>query len=290
MKTFGVALIVSLLTSSVTLAQSVDLKKANDQREIDARAAKQAMMAGAPRSPLATQNCSVFIEITNARDSFQSIRYCVTVNGNIPNLEIPVGHFQLDANGEGYGVCDASVPTAYYDYGYTDSGTWGPATFTSQTNLVKVVRATTDGVWTLTQSIIEGSSPLFIKVVMALHNNSSTARTAYLVRYADVDADGTVLNSGQDGTTNSAFAWNSSGDASNLIATYGLRMQNEGVPQFPQWGGLAQNTPDGPNPCAFAFNWTGGVATGIDGSQVMAYVGTVPAHSTKTATLTYRGF
>jgi hypothetical protein len=62
-----------------------------------------------------------------------------------------------------------------------------------------------------------------------------------------------------------------------------------GTPPFGFWQGYAQTINSGPNACAFAFNDSGGQEYRVDGSVVMAYVGPVPAHGTKTVTLTYRG-
>jgi hypothetical protein len=71
---------------------------------------------------------------------------------------------------------------------------------------------------------------------------------------------------------------------------YGLQLQNVGTPQFGYMEGFAQFVTTGPNACAFAFNSLPfGLAGPLHGSLLMAYVTSVPAHGTKTATMTYRG-
>ena len=111
------------------------------------------------------------------------------------------------------------------------------------------------------------------------------ARVAYLVRYADVSADGRFLNT-LDSPQNTSAAWNTQ-DSGNL---YSLQLQTVATPQFSFWGGFAQNTFQPPNACAFAFNYTGAVLTATNGSVETAYVTSVPANGSKTATMIYKGF
>lgn len=164
----------------------------------------------APHSPFATSACS-FNFTSGASDSF--LKYCVTANGNITQLETPQGHehIAVEAAGEGYGICDLIPFVSYVDYAdFGDSGNWGPSSVINQSGKsVKIARTTSDGIWTLTQTIsqVAGTSPS-VKATMTLKNNSDQLRTVFLVRYADVDADGAVQNS-LDGTAKSAFGWNS---------------------------------------------------------------------------------
>ena len=215
--------------------------------------------------------------------------YCVSVNGNVFYINTPVGYAQNSVY-EGYGFCDANQPAAYYDYGFQgDSGNWNAPTLVgSNATTVKISRTTSDGLWTLTQTITQVASNATVKIVMTLRNNTAVARTAYLIRYNYVSPDGFVF-ANYDGTQDSAFAWRSAPNPAQLIPSHGLALQNVGNPAFPQWGGVPQNTALGPNPCAFAYNWTGGLASNINGSLVMAYVGTVPAMTGKTVTMTYKG-
>jgi len=240
----------------------------------------------AQQMPAATTSCSYGY---TSGSSNTYLRYCVTVNGNIIELETPQGHEQIEFGtiGEGYGICNETPATEYHDYaGFGDSGNWAAPTLLSHTaTSVKIARTTSDGDWTLTQTITQVAPTSSIKIVMALRNNTSTARVAYLLRYADVSADGRFLNT-LDSTLNTVAGWNTSGSSN----PYGLQLQNVGTPPFSFWSGYAQNIPDGPNACNFAGNYVGGPLVATNGSLVMAYVGTVPAHGTRAATLTYRAF
>jgi len=211
--------------------------------------------------------------------------FCVSSTGNIIYIQTPINHLQTGVN-EGYGLCQESPAVEYHDYGFEFTGNWNPATVVSHTTTsVKIARSTSDGNWTLTQTLTQTTTSS-ITVVMALKNNQAVSRTAYLVRYADVNADGQSINA-FGATVNSAFAW-SYNPPSNNPPYYGLQLQNVGTPPFGFWRGYAQTVPSGPNACAFAFNDSGGYFLG-NGSVVMAYVGAVPAHGTRTVTLTYRG-
>jgi hypothetical protein len=212
------------------------------------------------------------------------LTYCVTANGNIQQIETPYGQSQLGPGGEGYGICNESPAQNYTDYGIGDTGNWNAATvLRNSASSVKIARTTSDGNWTLTQTItvvpLSASSPQSINVVMALKNNQAVAKVAYLVRYAEVCPLGACITD-YGATLNSTFGY--------YPAYYGLQLQNVGTPQFGYWQAIAQTVPQGPNACAFAYNDSGGYFYG-QGSNVMAYVTDVPAHGTKTATMTYRG-
>jgi hypothetical protein len=111
------------------------------------------------------------------------------------------------------------------------------------------------------------------------------------VRHADLDADWN--NTGVDtnnltATTTGAFAWNSS-IPFGTNSGYGLGLENLGQPQFGYLQGFARTTFQPPNPCDFAGDSTGNVITNLDGSVALAYVETIGARKTKTATMIYRG-
>jgi hypothetical protein len=271
-------LALAILTScSVSFAVSPELKKTNSQ---------QAAAAAAP-SPLRSLLCAYNFS-SGSNNSYLS--YCVTVNGNVLFIETPIGHPQQTLGREGYGICNESPATEYHDYSTAgESFNWNAATLVSQTaSSVKIARMTSDGNWTLTQTIIQQASTASVKVVMALKNNQAVAKVAYLVRYIDVDSDGLGANDSfaqHDG----AFAWNAY-QSNYGINTDGLQLQNVGTPPFGFWQAYAQTVEDGPNACAFAYNDAGqGVEVPYLGSLVMAYVGPVPAGGTKTVTLTYQG-
>jgi len=237
----------------------------------------------------ATTTCSYDFTIGSG-NTFLS--YCVTVNGNILEIQTPFGQNMMGANGEGYGICDQNVgPTNYTDYGVSDTGNWGTATVLSHSlTSVKIARTTADGHWTLTQTITKVPATFSIKVVMALKNNQGVSDVAYLVRFADAEPVSTLYQPIYLGGLNSALARTLQDDPN-----YGLQLSNVGVPQFNYWQGFAQGVNTGPNACAFAFNEAGGQG-GLNfqfnsgpGSIEMAYVDTIGAGKTKTVTLSYHG-
>lgn len=271
---------------SFGFAQNTNTSKAIAQREALAALSQKNAALSAAFSPLATSDCAYHFT-SGTGDTF--LNYCVTVNGNITQLETPQGHEHIAVGvfGEGYSVCDASIhPTVgYFDYaGFGDSGTWGPSTLVNQTaTAVKIVRTTIDGFWTLTQTITQVASTGSINVNMTLKNNSTMDRPAILMRYADVDADGTFLNS-FDETTRTAFGWQASGFGA---INSGIQIQNVGTTPF-QRIAVANNSPVGPS-CTQPG--TVGTQTQTDGSIFMIYtLGTVAHGKTVSVTSNYKGF
>ena len=145
----------------------------------------------------------------------QFLQYCVSVNGNIVEFQSPAGveHIKHGIIGEGYAVCDFSSGVGYHDYagfGDADNGSWGAATRLSLTaTTVKIVRTSTDGRFTLTQTIAQSPADSSAKITMALKNNSSGAKTVWFTRVADVDAND-ATNNILDGTFNTAFGYSAS--------------------------------------------------------------------------------
>ncbi len=281
----GVAM---LALCSSSFANDSKTTSNNASREAAAVAAQKAAAESAPHSLAATSTCSYnFTSGTNK--TFLS--FCVTVNGNIAQLATPVAreHIAVATAGEGYGVCDNAAGVAYFDYaGYGDSGNWGAPTLVSQTaTAVKIARTTSDGVFTLTQTITKVASPPSVNVAMLLKNNTAVARSIFLIRYADVDVSGTTSNN-FDATDSSAFGWNSSGSST---PPFGLAIQNVGNPVgFANVLPLAQNVPTGPNACIPGLNEVfGQPALATDGSIAIVYEGSVPKNGTRTVTMTYRG-
>jgi len=247
------------------------------------KSAAQAMF----HSPFATGACS-FTFTSGANLSF--LKYCVTENGNITQLETPEGQEHINVgpdgvNGEGYGICDTDANVEYDDYAeFGDTGNWNlPSVIGHSAKMVKIARTTADGAWTLTQTIsqIAGGSPS-VKIVMALKNNAKVTKTAFLIRYADVDADG-LFDNNLDATLESAFAWNSV-SAGN---PFGLALQNVGTPQAGFLLGFVQAAPAGPPPCNIQS--ADGPLTNTDGSVGIAYVLKVPPGTSKTVTVAYKG-
>jgi hypothetical protein len=272
---------------SLSFAQSPSLKKVNLQQEADAAVSQDTADQTVADSPFATTTCK-FNFTTGTSNSYLS--YCVTVNGNILQIQTPQGQTQSGVAGEGYGICNESPGQNYTDYATSDTGNWKAATLlSSSSSSVKIARSTSDGNWTLTQTITKipsGSSAASIKVVMALKNNQTVSKVAYLVRYAAVSVDGGV---GEYAALlhNSSFAWNYSQSFANPD---GLQLQNVGTPPFGFWQAYVEFNAE-PNACDFASGsiGQGSIASAIEIAFVMAYVGPVPAGGTKTVTLTYRG-
>jgi hypothetical protein len=216
------------------------------------------------------------------------LQYCVSDDGLISSIQSPFGHYHLGDQGEGYSFCQESPAAEYHDYAAGDSGNWNPAQVVSVSGTsIKISRSTSDGNWTLLQTISKVPLTGSIKVVMALTNHQAVARVAYLVRYAYLNPDGATAHFVTGASLQSAFGWHGFSNS----PYYGLRLENTGA-----WSGyqqaFVQNSTTGPNACAFAFNViSSGVAEDALGSTslVYAYVDTVPAHGTKTVTLTYRG-
>jgi len=225
------------------------------------------------------------------------LSYCVTVDGNILEIQTPFGQNMMGPNGEGYGLCDQNAQSGgidYVDYAVLDTGNWDNAIILSHSSTsVKIARTTSDGRWTLTQTITKIPKTSSITVVMALKNNQTVADVAYLVRF--VDAEPNSPGEYWLGGLNSALA-----RSDHLDPNYGLQLSNVGIPPFGYWQGFAQSVNTGPNACAFAFN-EGNLAgpSGPDnlwyykdtppGSMEMAYVGTIGAGKTATVTLSYHG-
>ena len=55
---------------------------------------------------------------------------------------------------------------------------------------MKIVRTTTDGMYTLTQAITQNAGNALAQVSMAIKNNTTTQHHVGILRYADVDAEG----------------------------------------------------------------------------------------------------
>ena len=282
--------ITALALCSATFAQVPGFPKAqpqvNQQNPDTLRQIKRDALAQTKRGTDSSTDCA-FTFTTGSNNTF--LNYCVAGNGNVVVLETPQGHKQVSFDlGEGYAVCDLNTNLGYSDYGgFGDSGNWGPATVVSHNaSTVKIVRSTSDGIWTLTQTITKviGASPS-VKIAMALKNNTAVERAAFLIRYADVDADGNSSNE-LDATLNTAFAYNSilSGTGGG---PFGLMLQNLGTTPFP-FDGFAQNTFDPPDPCNPFTNIAGPVSA-TDGSIVQLYLMDLLKSSSGAVTVAYKG-
>jgi hypothetical protein len=270
-------LIALLVLSLPTAVHAQAIRHQDSAREQAAIEAKQQYVGAA--SPDATTTCS-FTFTSGTGNKY--LKYCVTANGNIVHFESPSGHEYVATApiGEGYAFCDFDSSTQYYDYaGYGDSGNWqAPVTVSSSATSVKISRKTTDGIYTLTQTIAQNAGNALAQVTMALKNNTTTPRHVGLLRYADVDANGFTSNN-FDYTYRTAFGYGNGG--------YGLQMQFVSGGAFN--GAFSQDVPGGPNPCQI-FTQVLGPLQDTDGSIFAQYDMELGKNATGTVAVTYKAF
>jgi hypothetical protein len=231
-------------------------------------------------SPDATSTCS--FNFTSGT-GLTFLKFCVTKNGNITQFQSPSGieYINVGTVGEGYSFCDFDSRISYFDFaGYGDSGNWGPAVTTSTPTSVKVVRTTSDQIYTLTQTIIQNKALGAVKVQMALKNNTTTARHVGLLRYADVDAQGQALND-FDYTDNTALAYNSEG--------HGLEQQEVSATGAAYNGAFSQLIAGGPDACQ-PFMHVVAPLTDTDGSIFIQYDLMLGAKKSQSGILNYKAF
>jgi hypothetical protein len=242
-------------------------------------------------TPDATNVCSYPF---STGSDYTYMEFCVTVNGNFSSFQGPYGHEMLSPDGsyayEGYGICDVTNGnTEYYDYEYTDSGNWNaPTTVTHNATEVKIERTTSDGAWTLTQTIskVTGTTP-YAKIVMALKNSSAETKTIYLLRYANaVPPTGLTYAQNYDGSDFSAWGY-----VPNYI---GMLLENIGSPtptsvtDFDQFGYSISGI-SGPAPCDYLASHEGTLTDAV-GSVAYLYVLELNKNQTVTVTNAYRAF
>ena len=215
-------------------------------------------------------------------------QYCLTENGNIVQFSNP-GNIQFfsTANAtsgvsEGYGLCDFNAPEPYFDYASNSRG-WGATVVTrSNDKTMRFVRKTQDGQWELTQTLTQvdasPTSPGSVKVVMKLRNLSGEERNVVLVRHANVNVNRTNTDDRFYATRNFAYG-------ADPGLSFGLGLTTNTF-DFNS-GGLTQNVPFGPNPCAVTENANFDQFAG-DGSIGMVYSMTVPAGTSQTVQMTYK--
>jgi hypothetical protein len=289
MKRILIATLIKVAFCAYSFAEAPSAAPANNPQ--DTAALVQGKLAAARavnRSSMATPACSHNFS-SGAGDT--ALNYCVTVNGNITSIETPELHQNVAVEqAEGYGVCDLNTGVSYTDYaGLGDSGNWGPPTLVSQTaTAVKIARTSTDGIWTLTQVITQGTGITpYIKIGMTLKNNTSVARNAWLIRYLDADVDQVVLNS-TDANRLGAAEWNSM-EIVGPDQAVGLMLQTVGDHLFAHQA-LVQTVYTPPDPCnAFAHRSTVELIY-TDASMVMTFQPLVGARSSVTATMMYKGW
>jgi hypothetical protein len=273
--------VVVLSLCSLSLARTLSGANQNNQSATGTSQKNAEIKQASPVNPNDSTSCS-FNFSSGANNTFLS--YCVSSNGNVLNVVTPIGQQHIFGR-EGYGVCDINSGTEYFDYGFTGISTnWQPGVVLSQGgNKVKIARTTSDGVWTLTQTIMQVPSSSSIKVTMTMKNNTAISREIQLSRFADIDADGTTANT-VDATINDAMIFNSVGRG----GSFGLALQNLGTSPF-TYLGFVRNTDSAMSPCNPFTNQAIGPLINTDGTAVMTYVITIPAGASKTVNVGYRG-
>ena len=184
--------------------------------------------------------------------------------------------------GEGYGICDTTSGVGYFDYADGASLNWGTATLTHSGNVVTVTRETSDGIWSLKQTITNvpatATGPGAAKISMAIKNLSTTTRTGYIMRYADVDADGDATGNDFDYTGQTAFGLEPHGQRGLSITnnTFNIDLGQDTYTQELQ---------SGPVPCE-PFALLAPQPFHGDGSIVQFWSFTATKNSTKTVAST----
>jgi len=249
--------------------------------------AAQAAAAAGTASVDATATCS-YQFTSGGTTTKKFLQYCVTVNGNIVEFQSPSGveNIAVGVFGEGYSLCDFASGLGYHDYagfGDADTGAWGaPSLLQLNATTVKIARTTTDGIWTLTQTIQQSSADATAKVTMALKNNTAISRFVWLARYVDIDAHGTINPNTLDGTQNTAFGY-----LVNNPTDFGLQLSLIAENGFTHYG-FAIPHPAGNPACSIGTGFVGTV-TGADGSVYFYHGITVKAGKTATVKLKYSG-
>jgi hypothetical protein len=241
-------------------------------------------------SPDSTSACSYTFS-SGSGNTF--LKFCVTANGNITQLETPAGQEFIAKGGfsEGYGVCDNALLARYYDYAdWGDSGNWQPPKTLSQSlTSVKIARTTSDGIWTLTQTFSLDSKTPSVKIVMALKNNTPAGRNVYFLRYSDIDVgDGALPHDNFAASLNSAWGWSFDPGYGN-----GLMLKSRAGSPSIYFLPLAQPADVPPFDTCQVPHGSHGPFLNTDGSVVLLFGlynnGLVGPGKTLTATLIYRG-
>jgi hypothetical protein len=282
-------------TSAQTLGNRLPLPTAHAAVPADAAPAQPQQKSKGFHSD--TYTCAYTFIAAGSNNSY--MEFCVTANGNIVSLQSPDGveYIYLGSVGEGYGICDFTSSDNYYDWAEGGISTnWNtPVVMSSSATSVKLERTTSDGIWTLTQTIAKETAVLpSAKVTMALKNNSATTRSVYLLRWADVDpypASGGFSESA-DSTINSAWGYTDYDYIGDNYAGYGLMIQNIGIPTGTagySWGGFDLNTSAPPSPCSPTSSYYGYQANSDIAIEMLYYM-EIASHKTATVNLRYMAF
>jgi hypothetical protein len=244
-------------------------------------------------SPDATSDCQSTFTSGSGQTFFQ---FCVTVNGNVTELQSPAGyeHIREGDYQEGYSICDFGTTTggsetSYYDYADGgDSGNWQAPVTTqpggANTFPLKIVRTTSDGIYTLTQTFTRDTVEPTVKIAMTLKNNTKAVRDFALVRYADIDANNAYNKSTDlfDFTHDAAWGYNQG------FTLYGVMLST--VPTTVPHFAFVQDTYEGPDPCGPVNNLPASTPWSGDGSVGLEWNNSGNNAKSITATAEYRRF
>lgn len=156
----------------------------------------------------------------------------------------------------------------------------GPNTFP-----LKIVRTTSDGIFTLTQVFSEIPSEQIAKVTMTIKNNTAVARDYAVVRYADIDAnnaDGGDFKNQFDFDHQSAWGYNPG------FNDHGLMLYSS--PTSQGHFAFVQKTSAPPDPCSPVANLPIPTPFFGDGSAGHDWNGTLGPGKTATFTGEYKRF
>ena len=248
-------------------------------------------------TPLKSEANTCAYTFTNTGTNNSYMKFCVTVNGNIVSFQSPSGieYINLGTIGEGYGICDLTNNNTYYDY--SDDGAssnWNAATkVSSSATAVKISRTTSDGAFTLVQTITKGAGTTpFAKVTMALTNNSGIEKDVFLTRWADVDpynANSTDdYDESFDSTFNAAWGYTAGNYSGSNQPGFGLMIENIGSPNVPNEY-QAYDVQNPPDPCDPAATYMG-YQPSVDGSVEILYVLDLKAKKIGTVNARYLAF
>ena len=218
----------------------------------------------------------------------QYLQYCISINGNFVEFQSPMGSEQIGPSryigqpSDGYAICDLTSKGDYLDFGHNSSQWRAPILLSKTSTVVKIARTTADGVWTLTQTFTQNSADASVKVVITIKNNSAVARSIWLTRVTDVNANNTPYNI-MDGTTDTVFGYDVSEHG------HGLQISLAAANPYPHEG-FATWFDAGilPTACNIGSAYLG-LINGNDGLTNLLHVLTMPAGSSKSVALKYKG-
>lgn len=261
---------------AISVAGIVHAQNSAESRQAAAIEAKQQFVGG--MSPDVSTSCA-YTFTSGTGNKF--MKYCVTKNGNIAQFQSPSGvqYISTAPVGEGYAFCDFDTQTQYYDYaGFGDSGNWqAPVLKSSSGTVVKIDRTTTNGLYTLSQTITQNSGEPAVQITLSLHNNDTKAHHLGLLRWADIDANGSTSNN-FDFTYRTAMGYGE--------GRYGLEMQY--VSGSPFNGAYSQDIPGGPNSCQIFTYVVYSPLQNTDGSVFAEWDWELPAKSFQNGVMMYR--